>query len=71
MPNIILDKKIIPELVMSDANPAKLSGEAIALLKDPARQKEMHHDFDRLRQQLGRPGVVRSAAEAILVFASK
>ena len=70
MPNILLDRKIIPELIMSDATPARIAAEAVALLKSPARQAEMKRAFEKLRQQLGAPGVIRRAAEAILRFAS-
>ena len=70
MPNILLDKKIIPELIMSDANPARIAAEAVALLKNPARQTEMKQAFAELRRGLGTPGVIRRAAEAISDFAS-
>jgi lipid-A-disaccharide synthase len=70
MPNLLLDKKIIPELIMSDANPERLAAEAVALLKDPARQGEMKQAFEDLRQNLGAPGVIQRIAEAILSFAS-
>ena len=70
MPNILLDKKVIPELIMSDANPARIAAEAVALLKDPARQAEMKQAFERLRQSLGAPGVIQRTAEAILEFTS-
>jgi lipid-A-disaccharide synthase len=71
MPNILLGDKVIPELVMSDANPARVAQEAVALLKDPPRQAEMKRSFARLRQSLGAPGVIRRAAAAILSFVSQ
>jgi lipid-A-disaccharide synthase len=71
MPNILLDKKIIPELIMSEANPSKLAAEASSLMKDTARQNAMKHAFVGLRQGLGTPGVIQRAAEAILSFVSK
>jgi lipid-A-disaccharide synthase len=66
MPNLLLDDKIIPELVMKDASPARIAAEALAILRDPSRQSAMKHAFIQLRQKLGRPGVIRRAAEAIL-----
>jgi lipid-A-disaccharide synthase len=71
MPNILLDKRTLPELVMSDATPAKIAAEAVALLKNPARQAEMRRDFDELRQKLGAPGALRRSAAAVLSFAAK
>ncbi len=67
MPNLILDKKVIPELVMADATPEKISAEALAILNDPARQAKTKEAFAALRQTLGRPGVIRRAAEAIML----
>jgi lipid-A-disaccharide synthase len=71
MPNLLLDQKIIPELVMSDANPKKIAAEAVAILQDPSRPEKMRHAFAALRQKLGDPGVIHSAAEAIVSFAVK
>lgn len=71
MPNILLDKKIIPEFIMSDADPAKIAAEAIAIIKDPARQAMMRQAFGSLRHGLGAPGVIGRAAAAILSYASK
>jgi len=70
MPNLLLDKMAIPELTMSDANPARIAAEAVALLQDPLRQRDMRSDFGELRQKLGAPGSIRRSAEAIMAFAA-
>jgi len=67
MPNLILDEKIIPELVMDDATPEKVAAAAISVLEDPARPAAMKKAFERLRRQLGQPGVIRRAAQAIML----
>ena len=66
MPNYILDEKIIPELVMKDANPDTVANEAVSILKDPARQQKMKGAFKRLRDQLGSPGVISRCARSII-----
>jgi lipid-A-disaccharide synthase len=66
MPNILLDEKVVPELVMGEANPEKIAGEALSILKDGARQEKMKNSFAKLKSQLGSEGVIRKVAEAIL-----
>jgi len=66
MPNLLLDSPIIPELVMSRANPAMISQEAISLLSDPSRLIKMKSSFSFLSSFLGRPGVIEKIAKAIL-----
>jgi lipid-A-disaccharide synthase len=68
MPNILLDQKVIPELVMQDATPGKIAEEAISILKDLKRQKEMTEAFKKLRSLLGSPGVIEKCARSILGF---
>lgn len=65
MPNILLDEKVIPELVMGDATPEKIAAEALAILGDKARQEGMKRSFGVLRSKLGSPGVIRRVAENI------
>jgi lipid-A-disaccharide synthase len=70
MPNILLDEKIIPELVMADANPQTVAAAALEILRDPPRQARMKRAFARLKAELGAPGAVRRAADAIVNFAA-
>jgi len=66
MPNLLLDEKVVPELIMGDANPENISREALAILKDPARAEQMKENFFQLRSHLGQPGVITRIAEKIL-----
>ncbi|MBN3033103.1 MAG: lipid-A-disaccharide synthase [Candidatus Saganbacteria bacterium] len=70
MPNILLDEKIIPELVMGDATPRTIAAAALEILRDPDRQAAMKKAFARLKTGLGAPGAVRRAASAIVNFAA-
>ncbi|OGC06982.1 lipid-A-disaccharide synthase [candidate division WOR-1 bacterium RIFCSPLOWO2_02_FULL_46_20] len=65
MPNMLLDERVIPELVMRDANPSKIAATAMAILKDKKRQEQMKTDFVDLKLKLGQPGVISRCAEAV------
>ena len=69
MPNILLNKKAVPELVMKNADPQKIADEALSILKDLARREEMAKDFSALRSLLGKPGVIQRAAKETIWFA--
>jgi lipid-A-disaccharide synthase len=68
MPNLLLEEKVIPELVMKNANPDKIAEEALSILKNSSRQQRMKQSFDKLKQKLGAPGVISHCAEAIFSF---
>ncbi|MDD5593393.1 MAG: lipid-A-disaccharide synthase [Candidatus Margulisbacteria bacterium] len=69
MPNILLDEKIIPEFIMSDAEPKTIAAAAVGILNDRDKQAQMKSAFTRLRRALGAPGAIHRAAQAILDFA--
>lgn len=66
MPNILLEQKVIPELVMEQATPETIAQEAVAVIKDSSRQQNMRASFDALKNKLGSPGVIARSAQAIL-----
>lgn len=66
MPNILLEQKIIPELVMKEANPEKIAADSLHILKDPGLQNKMKASFETLKQELGSLGVISRCAKAIL-----
>lgn len=68
MPNLLLEEKVVPELVMEEANPERIAGEALSILKDKSRQEKMKGSFEKLRTKLGSPGVIQRCARAILEF---
>lgn len=70
MPNLLLEEKVIPELVMKDAKPEKIAEEALAILKDTSRQQKMKKSFEKLKSNLGTPGVISRCAKAILNFSA-
>jgi lipid-A-disaccharide synthase len=66
MPNILLDEKVIPELVMENATPEKIAAEALAIITDRGRQEGMKRSFATLKGKLGKPGVITRVAASIL-----
>lgn len=70
MPNIIMDEKIIPELVMDEANPDRIVGEALALLQDQNLRAKTLTKFEALRARLGKGSAISQAAKQILSFVS-
>ncbi|MFC1571705.1 lipid-A-disaccharide synthase [Candidatus Margulisiibacteriota bacterium] len=70
MPNLLLNEKAIPELVMKDANPDKIASEAIAILEHDSRRQQMNASLAKLKTMLGGPGAISRCAEAILSFSA-
>lgn len=66
MPNLILGKAAVPELIQADVTPERVAAEARAILDDPARAAAIRADLARVRALLGEPGAARRAAEIAL-----
>lgn len=62
MPNLILDKRAVPELIQGDVTAERIAAEARAILDDPARSAAIEADLRRVRERLGEPGAARRAA---------
>jgi lipid-A-disaccharide synthase len=59
--NLIAGKKVVPELMQSDAVPERISGELISLLSSQDRRTAMCAEFEMVRQRLGN----RSASDSV------
>ena len=66
MPNMLLDERAIPELVMEQAEPKTIAQEALSILTDQPRQSKMKAAFEKLRAKLGQRGVIDKVARQIL-----
>lgn len=63
LPNLVMRRRIVPELLQELATPQNLAGEMEAVLRDPSRQ---YAEFAALREELGPPGAIdRCAAFAV------
>lgn len=63
MPNLILDKAAVPELIQDDVTAERIVEEVVRILDDPARAAVIRADLARVRALLGEPGAARRAAE--------
>src|SRR6185295_7221534 len=62
--NLVLGKRVVPELIQGDANPDRIAAEAARLLTDAAARNEMRAALSELRARLGKGGATsRAAAE--------
>ena len=65
MPNLVADRRIVPELIQRDFTPERVATEGLDLLDHPARAEAMRRDLSEVRLKLGAPGASRRAAEAV------
>jgi lipid-A-disaccharide synthase len=65
MPNLIAERKIVPELVQDDFTPDRVAAETLQLLQDPNARRTLRTGLAEVRKRLGPPGAVDRAAESI------
>ncbi len=63
--NLVLGEDVMPEFLQTGATPEAVSGEALSLLEDGPKRRQLIHDLGRLRQALGEPGVVQRVADHV------
>lgn len=66
LPNLIAGRSIVPELLQLDANPDRLTAEALSFLKKPERLAEQHRELEKIQAHLGNSGVADRTAKLIL-----
>ncbi len=64
--NILAEKELVPEILQERATAKNIAQEALSILGDTSRQREMKQHFQELRNSLGSSGASRRAAEYIL-----
>lgn len=65
--NLVLDKKLVEELIQGNLNEDKLS-DALGNILLPSQITRIREGYDELRQKLGKPGAGERAARAVLPF---
>jgi lipid-A-disaccharide synthase len=63
MVNLIAEKRVVPELIQSEFNAARLIDESRALLNDRKRYQTVVDELSRLRGKLGLPGAAERVAD--------
>ena len=64
--NLVLQERLVPELLQDQLTAEAVVNEALPLLNDPRARQRVLDGYQRLRQALGEPGVTQRAAAAIL-----
>ncbi|MFM7140445.1 MAG: lipid-A-disaccharide synthase, partial [Alphaproteobacteria bacterium] len=62
MPNLVLGRRAVPELLQQDATAGRMAAEARSILLDPTRAAAMRADLASLRSLLGEGGAAGRAA---------
>lgn len=65
LPNILLGRLVVPELLQDDATPEKLSTALVDLWRQPNRRREIEESFVAIHQKL-RQNSAERAADAVL-----
>jgi lipid-A-disaccharide synthase len=60
LPNLVLEREVVPELLQDEATPANLAAAMDGVLRDPHAQ---YREFERLREALGPPDALDRCAE--------
>jgi lipid-A-disaccharide synthase len=66
MPNIIAERRVVPELLHREATPAAVAEAALSLLRDPDRLAQTRRELLEVRGALGPPEVSGRVAEIAL-----
>ncbi len=70
LPNILLGRLVVPELLQDDATPEKLSAALIDLWRNPHRRQEMEASFAAIHQKLRQNSAERAADAVVACVAS-
>lgn len=68
LPNVILDRLLMPELLQYDCTPARLAAELARFLDEPAARQAQIDGMAEIRRQLSPPGMTPSEAAADVVL---
>lgn len=65
MPNLIANRRVVPELIQHQATPEAIAEEATKVLLDPGAANSQRDGLADVRHLLGSPGAVQRAADTI------
>jgi lipid-A-disaccharide synthase len=71
MPNLVANRRIVPELIQGNFTPAKVAAETVSFLTDRERHARTREALRRVREALGGHGASGRAADAILNVARR
>jgi lipid-A-disaccharide synthase len=62
LPNLVAERKIVPELIQEEASPERVAAEALKILRDAELRRKMAGEMEEACRRLGEPGAARRAA---------
>lgn len=65
LPNYLLKRPLVPEVLNGDVSSERVAREALALLRDPARRRAQMAGLAECRALLGPPGAINRAANLV------
>ncbi len=65
-PNLIINRKIVPEFQQEEVTAKNISTEAIEILSDSAKRQQIAQDYQQMRSLLGTVGVCDRTAKEII-----
>ena len=71
LPNIVIGRRILPELIQDEATAANISQATLRLMTDPKARAQAQLDLREVRVKLGEPGAVRRVASIVLEVAAR
>lgn len=71
LPNIIVGRRILPELIQDEATAANISQATLQIMTDPVVRAQVQADLREVRVKLGEPGAVKRVASIVLDVASR
>ncbi len=66
LPNILLNREVIPELIQNEFTDANTASCMQELLSSPDEREAMKEEYGKLSEQVGRPGALQRAATFVL-----
>lgn len=66
LPNLVLQRRIVPELLQHDFTPARLVEETLKLVDQEVQRDRMRADYDELRTALGPPDSLQRIADFVI-----
>ena len=65
LPNILLRKFAVPELMQGDATPERLAAAALEIIESPSRAEAMRSELRQIRTMLGPEGAIERVVSCI------